>query len=196
MKKLLPIVFLFAVTISQAQMKPFEFGFLFNTNATTFISEPSLGTAKPMFGMGASVFGRMKILFLYAELDAGYASHAVNVTQTASGLAFSSDYKLNGIDISGILGWRVIGIGPLGNFRLFAGYNINNFSKITVETNGTSVSNPSINTGNSSFVLGTGVDLWRIVFNLKYHIGTSDLSTLATQEIKAASFLASIGIKF
>ncbi len=196
MKKLLLVLILAFTFSSDAQVKPVNFGFLFNTNATSFNAEPRIGEINPQLGFGASAFARVKILILYAELEAGFAGHNVNVNETSSGLNFNYNYSLNGIDVSGILGWRVIGIGPLGNFRLFTGYNIGNFSKITVESNGSSVSNPSINTGNSSLLFGAGVDLWRIVFNLRYNIGTTDLSTLSTQKLKANSATISIGFRF
>lgn len=191
------LILLFATAISlRAQVKPLSFGFLFTANATSLDAKPGIGEISPQLAYGGSAFARLKILILYAELEAGFTGHKVNSTQTSAGLAYSSDYSFSGLDVSGILGWRVIGIGPLGNFRIFAGYNIANFSKITVETNGSSVTNPGINTGNSSFILGTGVDLWRIVFNLKYNIGITDLSTLNVQELKANFASLSIGIRF
>ncbi len=194
-KSFLLLLFTAALSI-RAQVKPFSFGFLFTANATSFNAKPGIGEISPQLAYGGSAFARVKILILYAEMEAGFTGHKLNSTQTSAGLAYSSNYSFSGLDVSGILGWRVIGIGPLGNFRIFGGYNIANFSKITVETNGSSVTNPGINTGNGSFLLGTGVDLWRIVFNLKYNIGTSDLSTLSTQELKANFASISIGFRF
>jgi hypothetical protein len=194
-KTILLMLFLSALT-GVSQEKLFRFGFLLNTNVTSLSADPEIGTVSPQLAFGGSAFARLKILFLYAELDAGYSAHEVNVSNTVMGTKFESNYVFNGLDLSGILGWRVIGIGKLGNFRLFTGFNINNYSNIKVTLNGSSVSDPSINTGNSAFLFGTGVDIWRIVFNLKYNIGITDLSSLSTQEMKSNSFVVSLGIKF
>jgi len=196
MKKLLLLLLFLSVFGLKAQLSPFSFGFLFTTNATSFNAKPGIGTISPQPAFGGSAFARLKILILYAELEAGYSSHKVNSSQTLSGSKFEYNYTLDGLDISGILGWRVIGIGPLGNFRIFAGYNFNNFTKITVESNGSVVTDPAINTGNSSFLVGTGVDLWRIVFNFKYNVGLTDLSSLNNQELKANSASISVGFRF
>lgn len=196
MKKNFFLLLLMTALTAVSQEKPFRFGFLLNTNATTLSADPEIGTIKPQLAFGGSAFARIKILFLYAELDAGFSSHEINVSNTVMGSTFNYNYSLNGLDLSGILGWRVIGIGKIGNFRLFTGYNINNYTKISVTSNGSSVTNPSINTGNSSLLVGTGVDIWRIVFNMKYNIGLTDLSSLSNQEMKASSFVVSLGIKF
>ncbi len=196
MKKI-SLLFLLLFTLQGlSQEKLFRFGFLLNTNVTTLSADPEIGTVKPQLAFGGSAFARVKILFLYAELDAGFSSKEMIVSNSVSGTKFEYDYSLNGLDLSGILGWRVIGIGKLGNFRLFTGFNLNNYTKVTVTSNGSSVTNPSINTGNNSFVLGTGVDIWRIVFNLKYNFGLTDISSLNNQEIKTTSFIVSMGIKF
>ncbi len=196
MKKSILFLLLLASFYGNSQEKLFRFGFLLNGNITTLSADPEIGTVSPQLAFGGSAFARVKILFLYAELDAGFSSHEVNVSNTVMGSKYDYTYSLNGLDLSGILGWRVIGIGKMGNFRLFTGFNINNYTKITVTSNGSSVTDPSINTGNSAFLFGTGVDIWRIVFNLKYNIGITDINSLNTQKMKASSFVVSIGIKF
>lgn len=188
--------FLFAVLIGKAQLNPFTFGFAFTANATSLNAKPGIGTIEPKLGYGASAFARLKILFLYAELEAGYAGHNVNTSQKVNGSDFNYAYSLNGLDLSGILGWRVIGIGPLGNFRLFAGYNFNNYTSIQVKFNGSKVTDPSINTGNSGIIIGTGIDLWKIVFNVKYIIGITDLESSSANELKTNSAAVSLGFKF
>lgn len=196
MKKAFLLVLLLSALNGISQEKLFRFGFLLNSNVTSLNAEPEIGTVNPQLAFGGSAFARLKILFLYAEIDAGFSSHEVNVSNTVLGTNYEYNYNFNGLDLSGILGWRVVGIGKLGNFRLFTGFNINNYTKITVTSNGSSVADPSINTGNSAFLFGTGVDLWRIVFNLKYNIGLTDLSSLSAQEMKSSSFVVSLGIKF
>ena len=196
MKHILIAIALFVCLSAKSQLKPFSFGALVTGNTTSFRADPNIGSWEPKLGYGFSGFARLKIFILYAELEAGFSTHNFGSVQEIGGTNYTSNYKLSGIDVSGILGWRVIGIGPLGNFRLFAGYNLNHFSKITEEFNGNSVTNPSINNGNGSFLVGTGVDLWRVVFNLKYNIGLTDLSSLDAQTLKINSPTFSIGLRF
>lgn len=195
MKNAILILILLVSFKANSQEKIFRFGFLVNSNLTSLNADPEIGTVSPQLAFGGSAFARVKLLFLYLEFDAGFSSHEVEVSNTISGSKFEYNYTLKGLDLSGILGWRVIGIGKLGNFRLFTGYNINNYTKITVTSNGSSVTDPSINTGNSALLFGTGVDIWRIVFNLKYHIGLTDINSMNNQEMKSSSFVISLGIK-
>lgn len=196
MKKALFILLLCSGITVFAQEKIFRWGVLVNSNFTTLIADPEIGTVNPKLAFGGSAFARIKILFLYAELDAGFSSYKVESSNTINNSTFDYTYTLNGLDVSGILGWRVIGIGKLGNFRLFTGYNFNNYTKINVTSNGASVTNPGINNGNSSLIIGTGIDVWRIVLNMKYNIGITDLNTLDNQTLTASSFVVSLGLKF
>lgn len=197
MKKTVLLLFLLtALGIKSQVIKPFSFGPIITANATTLKAKPSIGNITPEAGFGFGAFARLKILVLYAELDASYSTHKISSSQSISGSNFDYTYALNGLDFSGILGWRVVGIGPLGNFRLFTGYNYCNYSSIKVESNGSKVKDPSINSGNGGLIIGTGVDLWRVVFNLKYVIGLSNLSSVANNELKASSACFSLGFRF
>ncbi|HQQ94927.1 MAG TPA: outer membrane beta-barrel protein [Bacteroidia bacterium] len=192
---LICLLFLMACS-SNAQLNPFSFGPLITANSTSMKSDPNSGTFNPQIGYGFGAFARLKILFLYAEVDLDYMNRQCNNTLESGGSKAETTFNFGGLDATGILGWRVVGIGPLGNFRLFAGYNYNNFSKLDIKVNGSSVSTKNFSTTNAGLVLGTGVDLWRFVFNFKYTIGLSDLNTLSTQELKANTTSLALGFRF
>ncbi len=196
MKRFLIVLFLFTTFSGKTQLNPFTFGVLFTGNGTMLDAKPKYTSVEPQIGYGVTAFARLKILFLYAELEAGYAGHSVNTVQEVSGTKSSYGYSLKGLDLSGILGWRVIGIGKLGNFRLFTGYNFNNYTSIEVSSGGSQVKDPSINTGNSGIIFGTGVDIWKFILNVKYIMGITDLSSSNTQELKTNFAAVSIGFKF
>ena len=197
MKKVL-LLFVLLSAISQAQVfdKNVYFGLLFTTNGTVFKADPSIGTITPDFGYGGSAFLRLKKGAVFFEAEAGYLQHQVIVSPDIAGTPVKSNYSLAGADLTAMVGWRVIGIGKLGNFRVFAGFNYGNYSKVSIKNNGTQVNDASVNTGNSSIVGGLGVDLWKVVLNFKYIHGISDISNVADQKINSQCISASLGFKF
>jgi hypothetical protein len=197
MKKVI-VLFVLMSGIASAQFrdKNLHFGILLSANSTAFKADPGIGEISSDRGYGASAFLRLKALIFFGEVEIGYMEHKVIVAPVLAGTTVNSNYSLSGLDLTGILGWRVIGIGSLGNFRLFAGLNYGNYSKVSIESNGAKQNDSSINTGNTSVVGGLGLDLWRIVFNAKYLYGVSNLSSIKDQTLQSRGINVSLGLKF
>ncbi len=197
MNKIIFVCLLFvSVASAQIREKNLHFGLLLSGNGTSFKADPAIGDISPDFGYGASAFIRVKASMVFAEVEIGYMQHKVIVAPKIAGTTVNSNYTLSGLDLTGLVGWRVVGIGSLGNFRLFAGINYGNYSKVSIESNGAQQNDSSINTGNTSVVGGLGLDLWRIVFNAKYLYGVSNLSSLKDQTLQSRGINISLGYKF
>lgn len=191
---------LLVICMSSMQAQIFEqkvyFGLLATANSTYFDASPSIGSISPDLGYGFSAFLRLRKGSVYGEFEAGYSSHEINVSPDITGTQVSSRYSLAGADLSVLLGWRVVGIGRLGNFRLFTGYNYGNYSKVSIKSNGSQVNDSSIDSGNSGLVGGLGFDFWKIILNLKYVHGLSDISKISNQKINSQYASVSLGYKF
>lgn len=197
MKKVIVLLMLFVGSASaQLRDKNFHLGILFSGNSTGFTADPTIGEITPDFGYGASAFARLRFLMLYGELEIGYMEHKVIVAPVTSSSTVNSNYTLSGLDLTGLIGWRVFGIGSLGNLRLFTGLNYGNYTKISIESNGAQQNNGSVNKGNTGIVGGIGVDLWKIVLNMKYIYGLSNLTSEADHTINSQCTSISLGFKF
>ena len=197
MKKILLLFVLFAAN-SQAQVldKNVYFGLLITGNGTQLNAGPSIGKITPDYGFGASAFLRLRKRFVYFEAEVGYAQHKIIVSPDIAGSTVISNYSLSGLDLSAMLGWRVVGIGKLGNFRIFTGINYGRYSDVSIESNSAQVNDSSIETSNTGVIGGLGVDLWKIVFNIKYIHGISNISNTKDQSTKSQYVSVSLGYKF
>jgi len=197
MRKFAVLILLLSVLRIQSQaLKPFSWGPILSYNTSNAKAFPDFSSVSPDGGIGLGGFARLKILLLYAEVDVMYATHSFSGHQSISGNSYISSFDLNGFDLSGILGWRVFGIGRLGNFRLFTGYNYQAYSTAELTTNGMPQPTTNLSDSNGNLILGTGFDIWRIVLNVKYLHGFKDLNTLADQELKTRMLNFELGFKF
>lgn len=197
MKKIL-VLFVLATAIANAQLsdKNVYFGLFFSGNATLFNAEPKIGNISPDYGYGYGAFLRLRKKAIFAEFELGYSQHKIIVEPDIVGTTIKSNFALGGVDLSGMIGWRVVGIGRLGNFRIFTGYNYGHYSQVSIESNGSQVNDASINSGNSGIIVGTGVDLWKVVLNIKYVYGFSDLSNDKDQNLNSRYATVLLGFKF
>ena len=197
MKKILFLSLMYSIT-TKAQLldKNVYFGLLGTGNATVFHADPSMGKISPDYGYGLGAFLRLRVRKIFTEFELGYSDHKVMVAPDIQGSTVSTNYSLSGLDLSAQLGWRVLGIGKLGNLRIFAGYNYCHYSEVTAKSNGAQKNNPSITVGNSGVVIGTGIDIWKIVLNVKYIYGISNLSNTSGQDLNSRSVGVSLGYKF
>lgn len=189
---------IFCSTMLQSQIfeQKVYFGVLGTTNATFFDASPSIGSITPDLGYGVSAFLRLRKGSVYAEFEAGYASHKIIVSPNINGTTVNSNYSLAGADLNVSIGWRVVGIGRLGNFRLFTGFNYGNYSNVSIKSNGSQVNDSSVNSGNSGIIGGMGFDFWKVILNLKYVYGISDLNNTSNQIINSRYASVSLGYKF
>lgn len=196
MKKLLFIAALFTSLSYSAQLKRLvDFGPIFSANSTNFDARPHFTSVDPQLGYQLAAFLRVKILMLYAEVDCGYSAQNIVTKQKVAGVDELDNYALNGLNLSGILGWKVIGIGRLGNFRVFGGYNLNNYSTVTITNINAAKSTSHLNNSNNGIVMGTGVDVWKFVFNVKYILGLADIDNTDAQKLKTNTTVVSVGFK-
>ena len=195
-KILLLFVLISGTAQSQILDKKVNFGLLFNANGTSLVADPGIGKISPDLAFGGSAFLRIRARAIYMEAEVGFTSHHVLVKPDIAGTNIESGIQMSGLDLSAIFGWRVVGIGRLGNFRIFTGYNYVHYSRVSVESNSSQVNDASISTGNSGIIGGLGVDLWKIVFNVKYIHGISNISSEQDQTIKSQCVSLSLGYKF
>jgi hypothetical protein len=195
-KSLLIICILFSSRIYSQDIIPFTFGPQVSFTSTSFTADPEFYKHSSGSGYNIGAFARLKVLMLYAQLEASYASKNTSVVLADStSLNTDLDFTLNGVDVSLLAGLKLFGLGSMGNFRVFAGYCFNNYSDITYKMNGQDLSTENINTSNNSILGGIGVDLSKFTFDLKYIYGISDISSAGNQKINTNVISATLGFK-
>ena len=92
---------------------------------------------------------------------------------------------LNGIDVSLILGAKLISLGQPGNLRIFGGYSWNNYTDISYAIDGNKFDAGNVNNNNHSVIYGVGVDLSHLAFDLKFINGFVDLTNSGVNDVES-----------
>jgi hypothetical protein len=197
MKKIFLIAMLLVSTTTYSQdIIPFTFGPMISMTSTSVSASPDFHDQIAGAGYDVGGFARLKILLLYAQLEASFSSKSTSVVLADSSSVNSNVlFRLNGLDLSLIGGMKLFGLGSLGNFRIFLGYNLNNYSDITYALDGNDLSTDNVNTNNSSILGGIGVDLSRLTIDLKYSEGLTDIASSPIQKVHTNVISATLGFK-
>jgi hypothetical protein len=196
MKKVLLIIILLIGQRAYSQdIIPFTFGPQISMTSTSVVADPDFHDQIAGAGYNLGGFARLKLLFLYGQLEASFSSKSTSIVlQDSSSLNSNVLFRLNGLDVSLIAGIKLFGIGSLGNCRMFIGYNLNNYSDITYSLDGNNLSTDNVNSNNSSILGGIGIDLTRLTLDLKYIHGLSDIVS-GSQEVNTNVISATLGFK-
>jgi hypothetical protein len=186
MKKILVLSFILLTTRCIGQdIIPLTFGPLVSMTSTSLKASPDF--VDQVSGAGYNVGGmvRLKLLFLYAQAEVSYGTKSSSVTVSDTGVNNNATYKLKGMDFTAILGLKLLGIGDMGNVRIFGGYNWNNFSDITYSIDGNIFDASDVNSNNHSVLFGVGVDLAKFSFDLKLINGFADLTEASNTTVES-----------
>ncbi len=196
MKKITFTIFLFFTTKCFSQdILPLTFGPIVSMTSTTLKSTPDFIDQVSGAGYNFGGFVRMKVLMLYAQGEISYGTKSSSVTVSDTGSNSNATYKLKGMEVTTVLGLKLISLRDLGNIRIFAGYNWNNFSDITYSIDGNEFEASNVNSNNHSLVFGFGADLSKLFFDLKLINGFVDLSDAANIEIKSQVVSLTVGYR-
>src|SRR4051812_3387405 len=175
MKKLFTILFVLVGCRSFAQdILPITYGPVISMTSTTLTSKPDFEDQIAGAGYNFGAMVRLKIPVFYAQGEASFGSKSASVTVRDTSVNSSATFKLNGLDLSLILGIKVLGLGDLGNLRLFGGYNWNNYTDITYSIDGNEFESNNVNSNNHSVLFGIGADLSKLSLDIKYIKGFID----------------------
>ena len=195
------IILMFSLAISThcmaVELVPFTFGPMVSATGTLLNASPDFASSSAGFGYNVGAFARIKILMLYAQGEVSYAFKKSDfASDNGSGGPMETTLKTKGIDATAIGGIALFGLGDLGNFRLFVGYNWSNFSDIKYEFGNQSASGTdNISKHNHSILGGVGVDLLKLTVDLRYLHGVSDISKVSSAEIKSSIYTLTLGFK-
>lgn len=184
-------LFLISLRNNAQEIKPFTFGPLVSMTSTTLNATPEFQNQISGSGYNIGGFGRFKVLFLYAQIDASFGTKSSSVTFDTSNATFN----LNGLDVTAMMGVKLFGLGDLGNVRVFVGYSWNNFSDITYSRDGNEVAASNVNTNNHSILGGIGIDLSRLTFDVRYINGMSDLTVSSLNDVQLKVVSLTVGFK-
>jgi hypothetical protein len=197
MKKILLLTFILITTKCFSQdILPITYGPLVSMTSTTFSSDPDFVDQVAGAGYNFGGMVRLKVLFLYAQGEVAYGNKSSSITVSDSGVNSNVTYKLKGMDVTALLGVKLLGLSSVGNIRIFGGYNWNNYSDITYSVDGNSFAASNVNSNNHSLVMGFGVDLLKLSFDLKYIDGFIDLATSQSVEVKSKIVNLTVAYRF
>ena len=175
----------FATHCMAQEIVPLTYGPLVSMTSTTLISKPDFVDQIAGAGYNVGAFVRMKLLFLYAQGEASFGSKSASVTVIDTGDYSNVTFKLKGMDVSVLIGLKLFGLRDLGNFRVFAGYNWNNYSDISYSIDGNKFEASNVNSNNHSLVAGIGIDLSKLAFDLRYLQGFIDLTSSGATDVES-----------
>ncbi len=175
---------------------PLTFGPLISMTSTSLSSNPDVIDQIAGAGYNGGALVRLKVLFFYAQAEVSFGSKSASVTVNDTGVNSNVSYKLKGMDFTALAGMKLFGLGELGNFRVFGGYNWNNFSDITYSEDGNVFAASNVNNNNHSFVFGLGVDLSKLSLDLKFINGFIDLSKSASSIVESRVVNLTLAYRF
>ena len=186
MKKNLISLLILLTSQSMGQgIVPITFGPLVSMSSTSLSSKPDFVDQVAGSGFNAGAFVRLKVLFLYAQGEASFGSRSASVTVNDTGINKNITFKLKGLDLTALVGSKLFGIGDYGNFRIFAGYNWNNYTDITYSIDGNIFSTSNVNKNNHSLIGGFGLDLSKLSFDLKFIKGFIDITKSGSADVES-----------
>jgi hypothetical protein len=197
MKKIITVVLLTLALNTKAQdIVPITYGPFISMTSTTLVSDPEFIDQIPGAGYNIGGFVRLKLLFLYGQGEVSFGNKSASVTVQDTGSNSALTFKLKGMDVSLLLGLKLIGLGDMGNLRVFGGYNWNNYSDISYSIDGNKFEANNVNSNNHSLVGGVGVDLAGFTFDIRYLSGFIDLTESGSTDVESRILNISLGYKF
>jgi hypothetical protein len=186
MKKYFITIFIFIATNCIGQdIVPITYGPLVSMTSTSLKSNPDFVDQVAGAGYNFGIMTRLKVLFFYAQAECSYGTKSASVTVSDTGGNNNTTYKLKGLDVTAIAGFKLIGIRDIGNVRIFGGYNWNNYTDITYSVDGSVFSANNVNNNNHSILIGAGVDLLKFSFDLKFINGFADLTQSSQSKVES-----------
>jgi hypothetical protein len=195
MRKVLFFSFFILSVRSYAQdILPLTFGPLASMSSTTLKSSPDFIDQVSGSGYDLGAMVRLKILLFYAQGEFTYSTKSSSVTIDTD--TSSVIFKLKGPDVNLILGLKLLGLGDIGNLRIFGGYGWSNYTDIVYSINGVEAPAANIVSNNHSYILGAGVDLLRFSLDFKYNKGLVDLTDSGSSEVSTEVYKLSLYFRF
>lgn len=195
-KLILLFLFLIGIKSKAGEIVPVTFGPFVSMTSTSLTAKPDFVNQLAGSGFNIGALVRLKLLFLYAQGEASFGSRSASATVNDMGLDSNVTFKLKGLDLSALVGLKLFSLGDYGNFRIFGGYNWNNYTDIFYSVNGNSLGTSNVNKNNHSVVGGFGIDLFKLTFDLKFINGFIDISKLTNISIRSRVVNLTVAYRF